>query len=81
MRNERINASFFCIFDSFMQSKIRFFVVPPHFGVHILIPFSLYNKSPSSTFLEELLLYFYYASHKQPIYLIFLLSFTLSVLA
>ena len=25
-----------------------------HFGVHILISFSLYNKSPSSTFLEEL---------------------------
>ena len=31
MRNERINTSFFCIFDSFMRSKIEFFAIYPHF--------------------------------------------------
>ena len=46
MRNERINASFFCIFDSFMRSKSVFepFILSfgVHFGVHILISFSPY---------------------------------------
>ena len=63
MRNERINASFFCIFDSFMRSKIDFFDKNPyfgvHFGVHILISFSPYNKSSPSIFLEELFCLFF----------------------
>ena len=33
---------------------IKTLVFGVHFGVHVLISFSLYNKSPSSTFLEEL---------------------------
>ena len=37
MRNERINASFFCIFDVFIRSKSRFSVYP-YFGIHILSP-------------------------------------------
>jgi len=63
MRNERINASFFCIFDSFMRSKSVFepFILSfgVHFGVHILISFSPYSKSPSCIFLEELFRWFF----------------------
>ena len=31
MRNERINARFFCMFDVFMRSKTRFFAIYPPF--------------------------------------------------
>ena len=31
MRNERINTRFFCIFDSFMRSKMHFFAIYPYF--------------------------------------------------
>ena len=58
MRNECINARFFCIFDSLMRSKIRFFDENPcfwrpfwHPHFNILSP---YNKSPSRSFPEEL---------------------------
>ena len=53
MRNERINARFFCIFDSFMRSKIDFFDKNPYFGRPFWRPLLSqipYNKSPSRIF-------------------------------
>ena len=38
---------------------IKTLVFGVHFGVHILTSFSLYNKSPSSIFLEELFCYLF----------------------
>ena len=62
MRNERINARFFCIFDVFMRSKSHFFAVYPQFWrpfwrPHFNIVFPFMIKALQESFLEELFCY------------------------
>ena len=54
MRNERINASFFAYLIVLCTQKNDFLIKTLVFGVHFLISFSLYNKSPSRISHEEL---------------------------